>query len=109
MTATHDARSIESQKERYSRELAAYTLRQWNSAYQAAEAANSQAKNNNSRSRSSSRSHRDSGKSSWMPKGQADERSPGAHVEQEHDPLSAGVQSVDYAQRSRNASNAINV
>ena len=37
MTAYHDAQSIEARKARYSRELAAYTLKQWDLVRQAME------------------------------------------------------------------------
>ncbi|OCH96646.1 hypothetical protein OBBRIDRAFT_15612 [Obba rivulosa] len=93
MTAMHDARSIESQKERYSRELAAYTLRQWSSAYQTVEAASNQTKDDKSSKSRSSSINRDSG----------------VQNEDDHNPLHAGIQFADYAQRSRNVGNVIDV
>ncbi|TFK90235.1 hypothetical protein K466DRAFT_543874 [Polyporus arcularius HHB13444] len=57
MTANRDAQSVEDRKARYSRELAAYTLRQWDLVRQAMEsgpAGADKAMNSSQRDRSSS-------------------------------------------------------
>lgn len=54
MTANRDAQSIEDRKARYSRELAAYTLRQWDLVRQAMESGSAGADNSSQRERSSS-------------------------------------------------------
>ncbi|RDX56145.1 hypothetical protein OH76DRAFT_1396474 [Lentinus brumalis] len=54
MTANREAQSIEDRKARYSRELAAYTLRQWDLVRQAMESGSAGADNSSQRERSSS-------------------------------------------------------
>ncbi|KAH8100511.1 hypothetical protein BXZ70DRAFT_1008011 [Cristinia sonorae] len=80
IAAIHDIQAVEIQKERYSRELAAYTLKQWDMARRSLEVARQQQDGKKS-SRSSSR------RRSATP----DSRSSRG---------SEGIQAADYARRS---------
>jgi len=86
--AIHDSHNIDMQKQRYSRELAAYTMQQWDMARQAVEAGKNQPKE-----KSSKRSSRSSSVS-------RDGKSPSSKSSQ-------GIQSIDYARRSQKPSNAL--
>ena len=66
MTAYHDSQSIEARKARYSRELAAYTLRQWDLARQTMESSDSTAQNGTA-ARPSTTSSRDRSRSGSVP------------------------------------------
>ncbi|KAI0932595.1 hypothetical protein AcW1_000327 [Taiwanofungus camphoratus] len=77
MTAMHNVRSVETQKERYSRELAAYTLRQWEMARQAIDAGNEKPQDKSPNSSSRSR--------------------PAAQDSSRSSRTSQGIQSIDYA------------
>ena len=74
MTAYHDAHSVEARKARYSRELAAYTLRQWDLARQSMEDGSNRDKSASPQARQGrSRSvPRGSGKSTRIKQGQTD-------------------------------------
>ncbi|KAH9947681.1 hypothetical protein B0H21DRAFT_737594 [Amylocystis lapponica] len=87
MTAMQNTRNLESQKQRYSRELAAYTLQQWNTARQALESSE-----HTPQERSSSRSRRSSS----------------AQREQSRSSRSQGVHSIDYARMPVNHADAGN-
>ncbi|EJF66475.1 hypothetical protein DICSQDRAFT_164317 [Dichomitus squalens LYAD-421 SS1] len=81
MTAYHDPHSIEAKKARYSQELAAYTLRQWDSVRHSIEDG-------------------DSSESSGPPSQQQD-RSRSASRDSETAARPRGIQVHDYAQTSR--------
>ncbi|KAI0076255.1 hypothetical protein K474DRAFT_1663234 [Panus rudis PR-1116 ss-1] len=84
--ATTDVRSVEAQKQRYSRELAAYTLRQWDVARRSLEQNRGLA--GQSQSHSSNLSRRDSNNNSSSR-------------------TSQGIQSIDYARRSHRSAGGI--
>ncbi|TCD70080.1 hypothetical protein EIP91_005062 [Steccherinum ochraceum] len=91
MTAIHDIQATELQKERYSRELAAYTLKQWDTARRSLELSRSQ------RDKSKSPSRRSETPSPDATRARASSRAADGSA---HLPATAGVQSVDYARRS---------
>ncbi|PCH33401.1 hypothetical protein WOLCODRAFT_147501 [Wolfiporia cocos MD-104 SS10] len=97
-TAVYGIQSVEAQKQRYSRELAAYTLRQWDSVRQAMP--NEKAREQPLSTSRSGQSPKDSGSSSRISHGQITPLIPGA--ENILTKTVVGVQSIDFASRSRN-------
>lgn len=104
MTATTMMPDVEQRRAVYSRELAAYTLRQWDTAYKAMEKNGRTGpladKSSISSSRLPTSGSRQGGKDSKASQGQTDADDKSNEEQRDEPPLIPGVQVVDYARRS---------